>query len=271
MKLFHKKIKWAVIIGVLAMALIFPIALNYILLIPLNANIVGDSTHWLSFWGGYMGAIISSAVAFIILYVQYRNNKKENSKNRQLQLNVLLYQQETAWLNKLREATVNNLQQYHSNNLIDISNMISKNDDIYHILDKTRSIIDNLILTETTINMMIQDKSDQEHIKSYYEKIDVTRQKYISVLRDIQIISAIFCNKITKSQLSRNINNYDDIASIELKKHIENSNEILSGILDFMDDRINSCNNCYEEIRATVQLCISKEQVRINSILNDCI
>lgn len=270
MKTFFDNHKWFLIWGGLIIVTL-PIALNYILLIPLNANIVGDSTHWLSFWGGYLGAIISSAVAFIILYIQYRNNKKENTKNRQLQLNVLQYQQEIVWLNNLREVMIKNLQLYHSNNLIDIRNMISSNNDLYHIMDKTRSIIDNLRLTETTINMMIQERSNQEHIKTYYDTINDTRQKYISVLRDIQIISAIFCNKITKSQLRQYFNNYDAIASVELKNFVDGSNETLSKILDFMDVQIKSCTNCFEEIGTTVQLCISTEQARINSILNDCI
>ena len=148
MKLFHKKIKWAVIIGVLAIALIFPIALNYILLIPLNANIVGDSTHWLSFWGGYMGAIISSAVAFIILYVQYHNNSEENKSNRQLQVSALSYQQDCLWLNNLREAMINNLKWYHTNHLIDVDNSISKNNDVYQTINLIGGLIDNLINSE---------------------------------------------------------------------------------------------------------------------------
>ena len=56
---------------------------------------------WMTSWGGYLGAVISSAIAFVILYIQRRDNEKQNEDNRQLQLNILIYQQERARLDKI--------------------------------------------------------------------------------------------------------------------------------------------------------------------------
>ena len=104
MKLF-KKYWWAVLI-----ILVLPIVINFLLMIPAFSPIVGEDTDWLAFWGGYLGAIISAAVAFIILYIQRKDNEQQvkdtqaenetqNKANRKLQLNILRYQQEQIRLN----------------------------------------------------------------------------------------------------------------------------------------------------------------------------
>ena len=59
-----------------------PILINILILKPRLFDIVGTSTDWLSFWGGYLGAIISAGVAFTILYIQRKDNKKQNEENR---------------------------------------------------------------------------------------------------------------------------------------------------------------------------------------------
>lgn len=269
MKLFHKKIKWAVIIGALAIALLCPIALNYILLIPLNANIVGNSTHWLSFWGGYLGAIISSTVAFIILYVQYKNNSKENENNRQLQVSVLLYQQESLWLNNLREAMINNLKWYHTNHLIDVDNSISKNNDVYQTINQIGELIDNLINSDTLVRTMMPKCDNRIQLNRYNEKRNSSYNKYMDVLLDLQIITSIICNKLHKTNLDKAAINWRNAASKELLDYIEQSNDDLTINIDvFLNNRIESCNDLFEELRTTIIDCLSAEQKRIDSIVN---
>ena len=126
--------------------LLMPIALNFILLTPSFTAIVGDEIAWLSFWGGYLGAIISTAAAFIILYIQRKDNESENEKNRvdnevqnkqnreeneklnranrQLQLNIMKYHQQYHWLDEFRNASLKYSQALNNNNLVLISNMM---------------------------------------------------------------------------------------------------------------------------------------------------
>ena len=128
------------------MILLLPIALNFILLTPSFTAIVGDEIAWLSFWGGYLGAIISTAAAFIILYIQRKDNESENEKNRvdnevqnkqnreeneklnkanrQLQLNIMKYHQQCHWLDEFRNASLKYSQALNNNNLVLISNMM---------------------------------------------------------------------------------------------------------------------------------------------------
>lgn len=275
MNTFIKQNKWFFIIAGLIIILL-PIGLNYILLIPLNTSIVGDSTHWLLFWGGYLGAIISSTVAFIILCVQYNNNSIENRQNRQLQLNVLLFQQETEWLNRFRETMIKNLNIIRDDHLINIGNRVINNkkdtNTLFRIMDITNELINQLIITDTNAAMMVPANCDREHICVYNKKRQSAFTKFKDVLIDIQIIAIIKCLNTSKPNLLQAIPNFEEMASSELKGFInELSNFTSNEIFDFMDKRIDSCSDIYDELRLSILDCIAAEQTRINSIIKDSI
>lgn len=141
MKIPIKKYWWISLV-----ILLLPITINFVLLIPSFTAVVGDEIAWLSFWGGYLGAIISTAAAFIILYIQRKDNESENEKNRvdnevqnkqnreeneklnranrQLQLNIMKYHQQCHWLDEFRNASLKYSQALNNNNLVLISNMM---------------------------------------------------------------------------------------------------------------------------------------------------
>lgn len=99
---------------VIVLLLCLPVIINFVLLIPSFTPVVGGSIEWLSFWAGY----ISANVAFIILYIQRKDNKRENKRNRELQLNILKHQQEMQWLNMFRKASVDYVSSYNYNDLV---------------------------------------------------------------------------------------------------------------------------------------------------------
>ena len=141
MKIPIKKYWWIALV-----ILLLPITINFVLLSPSFTAVVGDEIAWLSFWGGYLGAIISTAAAFIILYIQRKDNESENEKNRvdnevqnkqnreeneklnranrQLQLNIMKYHQQYHWLDEFRNASLKYSQALNNNNLVLISNMM---------------------------------------------------------------------------------------------------------------------------------------------------
>ena len=95
---------------VLIIALILPLGINALYLISTDCEVLHKPSEWTTFWGGYLGAIISAAVAFIILYIQRKDNEQQikdaqkdnethNKANRNLQINTLKYQQEQIRLN----------------------------------------------------------------------------------------------------------------------------------------------------------------------------
>ena len=64
--------KWAILIIGL------PILINFILGIytPYDLYVVGEAENWLGFYGSYIGAIIASGVAYVILWHTIEDNKK---------------------------------------------------------------------------------------------------------------------------------------------------------------------------------------------------
>lgn len=98
------------VVIIIAFALVLPIGINALYFIDTDYEILHKPSEWTTFWGSYLGAIISAAVAFIILHIQRMDNEKQiedaqidneiqNIANRNLQVNALKYQQEQARLN----------------------------------------------------------------------------------------------------------------------------------------------------------------------------
>ena len=110
-----------------------PVIFNFFIFKPISGLSVGKLEYWMSFWGSYLGATISSMTAFIILYIQRKDHERdllnahmdrykqsrsdywrnyqlstggtnEESKKLQNQLNILSYNYEMKWLKELREA-----------------------------------------------------------------------------------------------------------------------------------------------------------------------
>lgn len=105
-----KKHTTLLIVIIIAFALVLPICINALYLVNTDCEILHKPSEWTTFWGSYLGAIISAAVAFIILHIQrmdnekqiedaYIDNKIQNIANRNLQINTLKYQQEQICLN----------------------------------------------------------------------------------------------------------------------------------------------------------------------------
>lgn len=63
--------------------IIFPLLLNYLLLIPAFTPIVGNSDIWLSFWATFLGAIASFGMIFFTAITLNQNNAQLEELKRQ--------------------------------------------------------------------------------------------------------------------------------------------------------------------------------------------
>ncbi len=93
---------WLLVFGAIVIS---PIILYVLISQPWGFDAIGGEEApkvWLGFWGGYIGAIISAAVAFIILNKQLNQNHTENEDNRALQLRVLEHSNAQQRLNELK-------------------------------------------------------------------------------------------------------------------------------------------------------------------------
>ena len=62
---------------------LIPIALNFILQIPCNFPVIGDSKTWLSFWGSFIGALASFAMIVITIHTLKQNKLQLDEMKRQ--------------------------------------------------------------------------------------------------------------------------------------------------------------------------------------------
>lgn len=259
-----RKYWWVIVVAFAA-----PIILNFALLCPAITPIVGDNIEWLSFWGGYLGAIISSSMSFIILAIQYRQNHSENEKNRKLQIAILEYQQETQWLNLLRKACADFLGTMTRNEYIEIAQKLKTNPKEAFLL--TRRPYDIVGETATAIGVLCY-KSTPSVIK-----IDKTRSSAVEahrvIMKDVvaltqyytfdfnQLVAAVNSSPNTSNQLKEIVNNHTPI-------------EGQQNILDFLSEcimiRIREIPNYANIANISFSQCLAMEQSRIDNILNAC-
>jgi hypothetical protein len=218
-------------------------------------------------------------IAFAILVIQRKDNQIENRKNRnnnhienennrQLQLNVLTYQQQSQWLNNLRETMIKNIIVYQTNNLREIINLI-KDKNLSLIQQKTKDLLERLIYTDTEVAMMMPDINTQDdYLIKYNDKRKEVYEKFSVIVNDLQVLSVIFCQQLSIKDID---NALLSAASSNLKMALSayKPDEKLSynQVYDISDKIISPMDTLFEEIRMFALSCIGNEQKRIESIL----
>lgn len=174
-----KKYWWLLILIVVA-----PIIINYALLIPAFGPIVGDNVHWLSFGGSYLAALVS----FIILFVQREDNHKENKQNRQLQVDVLKYQQEMQWLNDKKDILIDFALALSKDDLIGLSNKIGEGKDI---MQDVKTLMRNLVKNDSRVGFMnVPEKT--EAYKQFNDERHRAFYAHRDAILDLQEINILF-------------------------------------------------------------------------------
>lgn len=166
------------------MIVVAPIIINYALLIPAFGPVVGDNVHWLSFWGSYLAALVS----FIILFIQREDNHKENEQNRQLQINVLKYQQEMQWLNENKDILIDFALTLSKDDLIELSNKIGEGKDI---LQDVKVLMGNLVKHDSRVGFM-NVAEETEAYKQFNTKRHSAFYAHRDAILDLQEISILF-------------------------------------------------------------------------------
>lgn len=68
-------------LGLLAALILLPVILAPILHIPhidCYFNYGGKESDWITFWGNYLGSVITGIISFVILWYTIKTNKEEN-------------------------------------------------------------------------------------------------------------------------------------------------------------------------------------------------
>lgn len=236
MKEWFKKYWWVILI-----ILTLPIAINFLLLVPVFSPIVGENTDWLSFWGSYLGAIISAGVAFIILSIQYQQNKKENNDNRELQKNVLKHQLKTQWLADLKIKLIDYYNAFHYIDLYKVC-----------VLMKDRKETDRVFCMKKIDNCWSDKDNATKHLQMLFSsKTDEIENDFLKVLSEYDTVFyeiysdlAWYCH-LMSFEFLKNMTPVE-YAKLETDKfkhtqNMENPNRIVN-IIEKYDYKIISCN-----------------------------
>ena len=250
---------------ILVLFLVLPVAMNFLLQIPAFTPIVGDNVTWLGFWGSYLGAIISAGVAFVILAIQHKQNREENKRNRELQIeenqrnrklqkNVIKHQQEQARLNRITEIAAKLITDTDVSKLYTICRHLG--DSSYNSIDLINELSSRIWNHREELGLYAG--FDQ---KSFMIRLNSFVSSYDAVLRDIRGIIRLF----SRSNWDVNIptlEKFTESASDEMKPIIEKCIASKDYFLKY--------NDCHEIICGGI-LFLDKKRLEMNKRIRDYI
>lgn len=245
---------------------VLPIVINACYLVETNCTILHKPSPWTTFWATYIAAAASLGM-IIITMVSIQNNFVENKKNRELQLNILLYQQEQTWLNQFRKAAAEYVALYSYNDLVDVAN-IAREEAPYKAFYLVKELFSRAGKADLNL-AFIQKESD------LFKKLNKDKTTlfvfYNQVLDDLQILLTIRISnpeislkkgRNTVKGLSDDMQNIID-QIIEECPQDNIKNQFNTAIMT----RIKLIETCEEKLRAQFNEYINLEQTRINNIL----
>lgn len=185
---------WLVIIIII----IAPVALNCLMLKPAIFKFVGKDTDWLNFWGAYIGVVISSAMAFYVLYKQLEQNHIENDKNRKLQMNILEHQQKTAWLADLKNRLIDYHFAFSQNDINKLANLYNSYSNKEHIMSEIKRLRDLMSAKSLGVEISFHDNTDEEE-KKFVERLESHKDEFYALLKDLEWIAVFYDNDKVRS------------------------------------------------------------------------
>lgn len=275
-----KKHTTLLVVIVIVFALVLPIGVNALYFIDTDYEILHKPSEWTTFWGSYLGAIISAGVAFIILHIQRKdnekdnndnreNNKTQNEANRQLQLNIMRYQQEIHWLDNFRSASLEYCHAFNNNDVVLVTNLMWENPkDAFKIL---KTLYDKLGASEAHFSFLCKNDDKGSILKSDVFKTHLLHQQ---LLDDIQWVVLYFTQE---SPLSRNEVGFANFLKFKNYKLTINMTDIIQRIRtnnnwgDFFykiyNTRVQEGRLYESDVKNRMYKYIKEEQERINNIL----
>ena len=260
---------------VLIIALILPLGINALYLISTDCEVLHKPSEWTMFWGGYLGAIISAAVAFIILHIQRKENDKQNDTNRNIQINTIKYQQELSRLDNFITTASKLIEAINPIALKTLCKQIQR-DNVSQIEKALLDSIDYVLRVQRELCLHLSDMNVRQ--KQLGEDIDKIIDRFTDIQCDIQnfLIMISVSDVPMTNQLLKEYATDNDEMSERLKKAILDFTpskyegvklewEWESIILSLADLVQDESDKLYELIDSFVE----EERTRINKILTE--
>lgn len=252
-------------------AILLPFGLYWVIKQPCGfTDIGGDdaSKEWLSFWSNYLGALISSIAAFIILGVTYNQNRKENRLNRELQIQAIMQQQERDRMLQLRKSCTIYSNVFDVNEFIAMVEEMKVDSNIVAL--KVKSLLTELGVKYSDLIMYlpITDIRPQEE-RTFIDSINAYNNQVARLILDIQEINR-FMNAKRLQVEARDFGEYmlsdASKASDTLKGFIDSNITNEPDLSKFIVSYILTYTNCSKVLQTAMQVYFRFENERVNNI-----
>lgn len=279
---------------IFVIALLLPIGINALYLVSTDYEILYRPSEWTIFWGSYLGTIISAGVAFAILYIQRQDNERQNEKNRsdneienernradnekqnkanrQLQLNIMKYQQQRHWLDNFTNVSLEFYNAFNHNDIIIITNIIlNQPNEAFNMIKPLFDRIDYKCAKFSFI------RKKDEQANKFANDIHQVYIAYRQALNDLQWIALYLKGIIDPNIINKVhfINYIQNQASINMNashftQRLYQSDGYGYEYFNNMLKMINTESSTFEStVRDKMYEYIQQEQERINNILTE--
>lgn len=276
--------KYRAIIAIIFIIITPPI-LNWALSRPAFCRIVGTDADWLSFYGGYIGSVITSIITLYVLHKQLRQNHDENEQNRVdnqcankdnrlLQLNILKYEQEKRWLQEIRTACISNTNAYNHNDVKEVCHSFMYHPTYEDISFKIKTLIDRLDQTDTAIGFLMPTTHIDHSSRVFNNKRIQAYKDYNRIIEDIQNL-ARFINmdyvtiKVVLMSCSFSSDLREMIDENIVSQRITDPQLVNIALADIALQRANKVLSIRQDIRDNAKKYLHKQENRINKIVID--
>lgn len=182
----------------------FPLLVNLLSLWEAKCDVLGYPSDWLSFWGTYLAAI-SSLGMIIISAISIHRNSIENKANRELQCNIIRYQNQKSWILQLKEAIYRSCTKLSFS--IDDKFMEKSNAFLNaNYSDIISTAFEDANESKFLLHTVLIGRKAPEEI-SFIEKLDFFATRYFDFLFDLQFFYSLGLN-VSSEKLKEEVEKY---------------------------------------------------------------
>ena len=200
---------------VIGIVLLVPVLLNIILGMdnPVqNIAIIGDSTHWLAFYGSYIGGVMTAIVGFVTLYKESERNKLRLTINSKEEV-----------LKELKLSLSERIGLFDFSKVIEIS-LYPKDKTMYNTIQRELSEYHNLLSSKANAWAVVYASSNQLEVvkfkEAYIDCYNVFNESINSITKAIYCLSKSVADEDIERIIETEINPINS-KSIYIKQRLQ--------------------------------------------------
>ncbi len=244
------------IIFVIAIVIIVPFAINFLIQIPRFTNVIGEEKDWLAFHGSYIGAIVGAGISFLIMYRTLEYHKKEDR-----------YRHDMERLNNFRMVCVEYLSVFNLDNVYSILNELTIDAEIAynHCLNYQKQLINKETMMSLTVT-----KTQDDSLSKLFDELQGFQEQYRSRFSDITKVVFDAMHACKRDNQARYLYDVELTGEISeslnnlLKAHMDSNRGMYVNVLaSWLSEWISEIKQQSQEVSDACKQCIIEEAEKI--------